>query len=142
MAFWKRTGTDLSFPAGDRGAGSFSQYRYDLVPMNSRVTVRLADSNPCRDELLKITASGESEIETAIARRSAEDERTDAPMVIRLFVGSRVTGVVGSVPRGLEAVVDEALSRLDRRGQKARIPARIVSNRDGLRVDLLLGATR
>lgn len=142
MAFWNRTGTDESLPKGDRGAGSFNQYRYNLVPSNARVTVRLADSNPHQDELKRIGESGESQLETAISRRSAEDERTDAAMIIRLFGAGRVSGVVGTVPRGLESVVDEALSRLEKRGVKARIPATLANTRDGWRVDLLLGQTR
>lgn len=142
MAFWNRTGTDESFPKGDRGTGSFTQYRYNLVPSNERVTMRLADSNPHQTELVSIGGSGESQLETAISRRSAEDERTDAAMIIRLFVAGRVSGILGTVPRGLESVVDEALSRLEKRGDKVRIPARLVSTRDGWRVDLLLGHTR
>jgi hypothetical protein len=141
MAFWKRD-HDTSLPKGDRGAGSLSNYRYDLIPANARVTLRLADSDPHQDELAMALESGDEGIETAISRRSAEDERTDAPLVVRLFAGSRVTGIVGTVPRGLESVVDEALSRLEKRGVKARIPARVVKTRDGLRVDLLLGLTK
>ena len=105
------------------------------------MTLRLADSNPCQAELEKIVEAG-GELETAMSRRSVEEERTDAPMIVRLFTGSRVSGVVGVVPRGLESVVDEALSRLDKKGQKVRIPARVVKTRSGLRVDLLMGQTR
>jgi hypothetical protein len=141
MAFFSRD-DDNPLPKDDRGAGSFNQYRYNLLPSNGRVTLRLADSNPHQDELLKIVDNGEQNLETAISRRSMEDERTDAPMAVRLFAGSRVTGIVGTVPRGLEAVVDEALSRLDKRGQKVRIPARVVKSRAGWRVDLLVGQTR
>ncbi len=119
-----------------------NNYKYDLIPSNGRVTLRLANSNPHQDEIAKVFESGGEGIETAISRRSPEDERTDAPLVIRLFAGGRVTGVVGTVPRGLEAVVDEALSRLEKRGVKARIPAKVVKTRDGLRVDLLMGQTR
>lgn len=141
MAFWNRD-EDTSLPKGDRGAGSFSSYKYDLIPSNGRVTLRLANSNPHQDEIAKVLESGAESIETAISRRSPEDERTDAPLVIRLFAGGRVTSVVGTVPRGLESVVDEALSRLEKRGVKARIPAKVVKTRDGLRVDLLMGQTR
>jgi hypothetical protein len=63
-------------------------------------------------------------------------------MVIRLFSGSRVTGVVGTIPRGLEPVIDEALSRLESNGKKVRIPASIEKTRSGWRVDLLVGETR
>jgi hypothetical protein len=142
MPLWNRSGDDVSLPKGDRGAGSLKQYRYNLTPSSARVTVRLADSNPHQDEISRIVEAGEGPLETAISRRSVEDERTDAPLVIRLFAGTRVTGVVGTVPRGLEAVVDEALSRLDIRGEKVRIPAKIVKTRDWLRVDLLIGLTR
>ena len=131
-----------SLPKNDRGAGSFRQYRYTLVPSNARVTLRLAESNPHQDELGKIDRDRAERLETAISRRTAEDEKTDAPVVIRLFAGGRVTGVVGSVPRGMESVVDEALSRLDRDGKKARIPVRLVRTRAGWRVDLLIGQTR
>ncbi|WP_394768287.1 hypothetical protein [Lacisediminihabitans sp.] len=141
MALWNRD-EDTSLPKGDRGAGSLNNYKYDLIPSNGRVTLRLANSNPHQDEIAKVFESGGEGIETAISRRSPEDERTDAPLVIRLFAGGRVTGVVGTVPRGLEAVVDEALSRLEKRGVKARIPAKVVKTRDGLRVDLLMGQTR
>lgn len=141
MAFFSRN-DDNPLPKDDRGAGSFSQYKYNLLPSNARVVLRLADSNPHQEELEKVVDNGEQNLETAISRRSIEDERTDAPMVIRLFAGSRVTGIVGTVPRGLESVVDEALSRLDKRGQKVRIPARIAKTRSGLRVELLMGQTR
>ena len=142
MAFWNRGNAgDLSLPPDDRGAGSFSNYRYDLIPTNARVTLRLADSNPHQEELVAVAEAG-GELETAMSRRSVEEERTDAPMIVRLFTGSRVSGVVGVVPRGLESVVDEALSRLDKRGQKTRIPARVVKTRSGWRVDLLIGKTK
>ncbi len=142
MAFWNRGPQDTSLPKDDRGAGSFDHYRYNLVPNNARVTLRLADSTPHQDELQKIAENGEATLETAISRRSAEDERTDAPLAVRLFDGGRVTGVVGTVPRGLEAVVDEALGRLDKNGRKARIPVAIKKTRAGWRVDLLVGRTR
>jgi hypothetical protein len=141
MAFWNRD-EDTSLPKGDRGAGSFSNYKYDLIPANGRVTLRVADSNPHQDELAKVLENGNEGVETAISRRSPEDERTDAPVVIRLFAAGRVTGVVGTVPRGLESVVDEALSRLEKRGVKVRIPAKVVRTRGGLRVDLLMGQTK
>lgn len=141
MAFWNREAVDRSLPKKDRGAGTLGQYRYDLIPSNRRVTVRLANSDPHQQELQKLLESAETNLETAMSRRSVEDERTDAPMVVRLFAGTRVTGVVGTVPRGLEAVIDEALSRLDGRGERVRIPATVSKTRDGLRVELLLGTT-
>jgi hypothetical protein len=142
MAFWNRGPHDTSLPKDDRGAGSFGDYRYNLVPNNTKVTLRLADSGPHQDELQRIADNGETVLETAISRRSAQDERTDAPLVVRLFAGSRVTGVVGTVPRGLESVVDEALARLDTNGRKVRIPAALKKTRSGWRVDLLIGHTR
>lgn len=142
MAFWNRSPVDLSLPKDDRGSGSFDEYKYNLLPNSVRTILRLANSTPCQDELQRIIDSGEGELETAISRRSPEEERTDAPMDIRLFSGSRVTGVVGTIPRGLEPVVDEALSRLDGAGKKARIPASVQKTRSGWRVDLLIGQTR
>ena len=142
MAFWNRAPVDRSLPSDDRGSGSFDDYRYNLLPNKTRTTLRLANSAPYQSELQRIIDSGESELETAISRRSAEEERTDAPMDIRLFSGSRVTGIVGRIPRGLESVIDEALSRLDGAGKKARIPASVQKTRSGWRVDLLIGRTR
>ena len=142
MAFWNRSPVDPSLPKDDRGSGSFNDYKYNLLPNSVRTTLRLANSTPCQDELQRIIDSAEGELETAISRRSPEEERTDAPMDIRLFSGSRVTGVVGTIPRGLEPVVDEALSRLDGVGKKARIPASVQKTRSGWRVDLLIGRTR
>ncbi len=133
---------DEALPKDDRGAGSFRQYRYVLVPANSRVKLRLANSNPYQEELERIVESGAQNLETAISRRTAAQEGQDAPIEIRLFTGSRVSGVVGTVPRGLESVVDEALSRQEKRGVKVRIPARVVKTRGVLRVDLLMGLTR
>ena len=142
MAFWNRAPVDTSLPSDDRGSGSFDDYKYNLLPNKTRTTLRLANSAPYQTELQRIIDSGESELETAISRRSAEEERTDAPMDIRLFSGSRVTGIVGRIPRGLESVIDEALSRLDGAGKKARIPASVQKTRSGWRVDLLIGRTR
>ncbi|MHC5796733.1 hypothetical protein ACVXZ4_11295 [Lacisediminihabitans sp. FW035] len=142
MAFWNRAPIDTSLPKDDRGSGSFDDYKYSLLPNNARTTLRLANSTPHQEELQRIVDSGEAELETAIARRSIEEERTDAPMEIRLFSGSRVTGVVGTIPRGLEPVIDEALSRLESNGKKTRIPASVAKTRSGWRVDLLVGQTR
>jgi hypothetical protein len=142
MAFWNRAPVDTSLPKDDRGSGSFDDYKYNLLPNKAKTTLRLANSTPHQEELQRIIDSGESQLETAISRRSLEEERTDAPMVIRLFSGSRVTGVVGTIPRGLEPVIDEALSRLESNGKKVRIPASIEKTRSGWRVDLLVGETR
>jgi hypothetical protein len=142
MAYWNRAPVDTSLPRDDRGSGSFDDYKYNLLPNKAKTTLRLANSTPHQEELQRIIDSGESQLETAISRRSLEEERTDAPMVIRLFSGSRVTGVVGTIPRGLEPVIDEALSRLESNGKKVRIPASIEKTRSGWRVDLLVGETR
>ncbi|HEV7740899.1 MAG TPA: hypothetical protein VGO65_00630 [Pseudolysinimonas sp.] len=142
MALFRKRGTDTSLPKGDRGAGSFDDYAFDLIPRNPRVTITLANSDPFQDELRAILESGEPTVETAISPRSAEQDRVDAPIEVRLFTGRRVTGVVGSVPRGLESVIDETLRRLEDRGDKPRIPAKIVGKPGALRVQLKMGATR
>lgn len=126
----------------DRGKGSFSQYRYGLLPNNDRVRMRLAGSNPFQEELREILDSGASPLETAFARRTQQEDSVDAPIEVRLFTGSRVSGPVGFIPRGLESVVDEALSRLDLAARKQRIPALIVRSGGRLRVELLIGQTR
>ncbi len=132
---------DPGLPKDDRGSGSFNQYAYDLIPRNAKVTMTLADAGPRQDALRTILESGE-ELETATGPRTVDQERTDAPIEVRLFAGSRVTPPVGVVPRGLEPVYQEALSRLEHRGEKQRIPARIVETKRGLRVELLMGLTR
>jgi hypothetical protein len=126
----------------DRGKGSFSDYRYGLVPNNARVRMRLAGSNPYQNLLSEIVASGAAPLETAISRRSQAQDAEDAPIEIRVFTGTRVSGPLGWVPRGLESVVDEALSRLDIAGRKQRIPVEIVRKGGLFRVELLLGRTR
>jgi hypothetical protein len=103
--------------------------------------MRLAGSNGCQGELADIVAEG-GVLETAISRRNQQQDATDAPIEVRVFTGSRVSGPVGFVPRGLESVVDEALSRLDARGRKPRIPVQIVRKGGGYRVELLVGQTR
>ncbi|HEY4226362.1 MAG TPA: hypothetical protein VGM70_11155 [Pseudolysinimonas sp.] len=128
-------------PRSDRGAGNLNDYAYNLRARNKRVTIMLAGSDPYQDELRAVLESGD-EVQTAISARSQEAERIDAPIVVRLFTGRRVSGPVGSVPRGLESVVDETLRRLDDAVGKARIPARVVRKGGRLRVELLLGAVR
>jgi len=140
--FSSKRGTDESLPRGDRGTGTFDDYDYSLVAKNKRITITLADSDPYQDELRTILESGETEAETAMSPRTIEQERVDAGMPVRLFTGRRVSGVVGSIPRGLESVIDETLRRLDDAGEKARIPARIVGKPGALRVQLLMGALR
>ena len=102
----------------------------------------LADSDPCQDELRSIVESGEEGAETAISPRTIEQERVDVGIPVRLFTGRRVSGVIGSIPRGLESVIDETLRRLDDKGEKPRIPARIVGKAGALRVQLLMGSRR
>jgi hypothetical protein len=123
----------------DRGKGSLDHYRGVLVPANARVSLRLAGSNPHQDLLAEIA---DAEAETAISRRSQQEEAVDAPIEVRLFTGSRVVGPVGWIPRGFESVIDEALSRLETAGRKPRIPARIVRKGGLYRVELLIGQTR
>lgn len=142
MALWKSRGTDDSLPKNDRGAGSFSDYGYDLAAKNGRVTLRLADSDPHQDTLKGILDAGPDEITTAVPARSLDEERIDAPIEVRLFAGSRVSGVVGVVPRGLESIVDDNIRRLDDRGDKPRIPVSLVETRHGIRVDLRMGDIR
>ena len=139
MALFRKRGTDETLPKEDRGFGSFDQYRYDLRPRNRRVTIVLANSDPYQDELRTIAESGEAHIETAISPRTVQQEGIDAPIEVRLFTGRRVSGVVGNIPRGLESIVDETLRRLDDKGEKARIPARIIDQKGRYRVELLIG---
>lgn len=131
-----------SHDRNDLGKGSLNHYRGVLVPANGRVRIRLAGSNPHQDALREIVESGASPLETAISRRSQQQEGQDAEIEVRLFTGSRVSPPVGWVPRGLEAVVDEALSRLDILGRKQRIPVEIVRKGGLYRVELLMGQTR
>lgn len=126
----------------DLGKGSLKQYRGVLVPANARVRLRLAGSNPHQGVLREIVESGAAPLETAISRRTQQQEGQDSEIEVRLFTGSRVVGPVGTVPRGMESAVDEALSRLDIAGRKQRIPVEIVRKGGLYRVELLMGATR
>jgi len=125
--------------ASDAGSGKLGDYRYNLVPANKRVTIRLADSDPCQDELASL--ADEENLQTFIASRTIEEERTDAPMPVRFFTGRRMSGIVGYVPRGLEPAVIEALTRLEDRSNN-RIPATIIKKGGKLRVVLQMGLTR
>ena len=125
--------------ASDSGSGKLGDYKYNLVPANKRVTIRLADSDPYQEELASL--EGEENLLTFIAPRTIEEERTDAPMPVRFFTGRRMSGVVGFVPRGLEPAVIEALARIEDRSVN-RIPATIVKKGGALRVVLLMGDTR
>src|ERR1700710_1500390 len=109
--------------ASDSGSGKLGDYKYNLVPANKRVSIRLADSDPYQDDLAELI--NEETLETFINARTIEEERTDAPMPVRFFTGRRMSGVVGFVPRGLEPVVIEALTRLEGRSNN-RIPATII----------------
>jgi hypothetical protein len=131
-----------AFDRNDLGKGSLNQFRGVLVPVNARVRIRLAGSNQFQQELKQISDSGDAQLTTATARRTQQQEGADAEIEVRLFTGSRVTGPVGFVPRGLESVMDEALSRLDISGQNQRIPVEIVRKRGLFRVELLIGLTR
>jgi len=134
--------TDVpSFDRNDVGKGSFAQYKYGLVPNNARARLRLAGSNPHQAALKEMFENG-ARLETAISRRSQQQDAEDAPIEVRLFTGNRVSGPVGYVPRGLEAIVDEALSRLDIAGRKQRIPAEVIRKSGLYRVELLMGETR
>jgi len=131
-----------SHDRNDLGKGKLSDYRGVLVPANKRVRVRLAGSNPFQDELKAIVESGASPLETATGKRTQQQEGQDAEIEVRLFTGARVSGVVGWVPRGLESVYDEALSRLDIAGRKLRIPVEVVRMGGLYRVELLIGETK
>ncbi len=142
MGLFQKRGTDETLPKGDRGKGSFDDYSYGLTARNARITMTLADSDPHQHELRQIVESGDAELETAMSPRTIEQERVDAGLEVRLFTGRRVSGVVGSIPRGLESVIDETLRRLEDRGDKPRIPARITGKPGAYRVELLMGRVR
>lgn len=131
--------TPGEFPKHDAGSGSLDDYRFDLSPKSGRTVIRLAGSDPHQAEI--DIADTATQLEAVVAPRTAEEERTDAPMPVRLFADGRLIGPVGLVPRGLEGVVNEAVSRLELAGRKPRIPADVARTRHGLRVDLLMGKT-
>lgn len=143
MPLWRRSPTpDAHLPKHDRGSGSLDDYDYDLVPNKKSTTMRLAGSDAHQDELAALSSEDPETLTTATPARSREQEKVDAPIEIRVFAGRRVSGVVGTVPRGLEGVVDEAIRRLEGRGDKPRIPVVIESTKHGYRVDLLMGRAR
>lgn len=127
------------FPKHDAGRGSLDDFRFDLTPKSAKTVIRLAGCDQHQDDIN--AADTAQQLEAVIARRTDEEERTDAPMPVRLFADGRLLGPVGQVPRGLEGVVNEAMSRLEMAGRKPRIPADIARSRHGLRVDLLIGRT-
>jgi hypothetical protein len=131
---------DVAFAKTDAGKGNLRDYKYDLIPSNRRVTMTLAGSDEFQDEIQRVAAF--SSPLAFIAKRTLEEERTDAPLAVRIFAESRMSGVVGYVPRGLEAVALENVSRLESRGENGRIPIKIDRTRQGLRVLLLMGLTR
>jgi hypothetical protein len=126
----------------DTGKGSLRDYRGVLEPRNRRVRIRLAGSNPHQDDIREIVAAESAELETGFGRRTQDEERVDAPIEVRVFTGTRVSGPVGFVPRGLESVVDETLSRLETLGRKPRIPVEIIRKGGLYRVELLIGLAR
>lgn len=144
MAFWKKSSSvDESLPKHDRGSGSFDDYLGVLEPKNKNITIRLAGSDAHQDELAPLAAEPEDSLTTATPARSVDQERVDAPIEVRIFASRRVSGVIGTVPRGLESVYDEAVRRLDGRGDKPRIPVKVVkTKKHGYRVDLLIGLTK
>jgi hypothetical protein len=143
MALFPKRGVDTSLPKSDRGFASFDDYDFRLSPRNARITITLAGSDPYQDELKSIVQNGEHEgAETAISPRSMADERVDAPIPVRLFLGRRVSGIVGSVPRGFESLIDENIRRVEDRTGKARIPVKIEQKGGAYRVVLLIGKTR
>jgi hypothetical protein len=142
VSFFSRRRESSEYPKTDAGTGNFNQYAYNLIPRNKRVTLQLAGSDLFQEELERLTSGGADELEAFFTKRTMEEERTDAPVPARFFVDSRMSGIVGYVPRGLEPVVLEALSRLETAGRATRIPARIEKTKNGLRVTLLMGLTR
>lgn len=146
MAFWRRAShPDGELPKNDRGAAKFDDYDYDLVPRKRDVTMRLAASDPHQELLSTLWSEVGDDLDslvTATPARTLDLERVDSPIEVRLFSGRSVTGVVGRVPRGFEGVYDEAVRRLDDRGDKPRIPVGLVRTRAGFRVNLLIGMTR
>jgi len=128
------------FAATDSGKGDLKDYGYDFVPRNRNVIIQLAGSDARQGILAPLPNN--SEVQAFVARRTVEEERTDAPLPVRLFLDSRVTDIVGMVPRGLEPVVFEAMSRLEESGKPTRIPALVVHTRHGVRLNLLMGSLR
>ncbi len=134
--------SEFNFDRNDRGKGSLDDYTFDLSPKRRAKPLRLAGSDPHQDELQKIADMQSNDLVTAIGRRTIEEERTDAPMYVRLFTGVRVSEVVGMIPRGLEAVIEAAHARLESNGKPQRIPVAIIKTRQGYRVELMMGETR
>jgi hypothetical protein len=134
-----QTQPPTEFAKTDAGSGRLKDYKYSLLPNNGKVIIQLAGSDAYQDELAALI--GEESLQSFVAPRTIEEERTDAPMPVRFFTGRRMSGIVGWVPRGLEPAVIEALARLENASDK-RIPIEIVKRKGKLRVNLLMGATR
>ena len=130
----------MRFSKNDSGKADLNDYAFDLRPKNAKVSIRLAGCDLHQDEIARLADT--ADLQTAGGRRTVEEERTDAPMEVRLFADARISGVVGMVPRGFESAVTEALNRLEEAGRKPRIPVRIVGTRHGYRVELLIGSIR
>jgi hypothetical protein len=139
---FRRPSAPGEYPESDAGSGSLDQYAFNLAPRNARVTMRLAGSDPCQEEIARVRDSGADSFEAFFAPRTIEEERTDAAMPARIFTSGRMSGIVGYVPRGLEPVILETLARLDAAGRSTRIPVEISDTKHGLRVTLLMGETR
>lgn len=129
----------------DAGRGSLADYTFDLVARSEHTRIRLAHSDPHQQELLDGVGSSTAHVvrvRAFVELRTPDDEAIDAPTAVRLDDGGELSGVVGYVPRGLEAVPQAALARLRARGRPDRLPAEVVRTRHGLRVDLLIGLAR
>jgi len=138
--FFAKPSDASAYPKTDSGSGQLKEYGYDLIPLKKSTVIQLAGSAEHQDVLSGLVES--ENIQAFIAPRTIEEERTDSPVPVRFFVDSRMTSVVGMVPRGLEPAVLEALVRLEKAGKSTRIPAAVISTKNGFRVNLLMGATR
>ncbi|KJC65465.1 hypothetical protein TZ00_00915 [Agreia bicolorata] len=138
MVIGDRRGSDVP-DRHDAGSGSLADYTYGLFPRFTNVVVRVAGSMPFQSELVELRSSPIPPTEAFVERRPPAEDRVDAPMPVRLWAGSELSGVVGFVPRGLEAPLDACLGRLSDRGKGPRIPCSIASTRHGLRIDLHMG---
>ena len=138
----KRT-LEAGYPKTDAGIGHRDDYDIDFRPKKSGVVLGLAGSDAYQAELEPLAGLEEGEVTAFVGRRSADDERTDAPTHVRMFANGRPTGVVGIAPRGLEPALEAAVARLEELGRSPRLPARIVrTKKNGLRVEILIGETR
>jgi hypothetical protein len=130
----------VDFARSDSGRGSLNDYSYGLVPKKASTVIQLAGSDQYRGEIEKYLSV--DDVQAFVSRRTLEEERTDAPIAVRLFVDRGMSGIVGWVPRGLEPAVLEAIARLEEQSKTVRIPVAIIAKRGALRVELLMGLTR